>query len=124
MTPAQQLAAERGISISQAARILREAGRPSSGIGPGKPHPCPLALLALLAKVREAREQWGGALSPRREGPGGISAASLCAMTGVERTTVRRWLDGVDRPSPRHQRAVESWCRRVLAEAKRLAAKH
>lgn len=46
--------------------------------------------------------------------PGRVSCRALAAEIGVSDRTVRRWLDGTDRPDPKYQRAVRDWLRAVV----------
>jgi plasmid maintenance system antidote protein VapI len=41
--------------------------------------------------------------------PGKVSGRALAGSLGVSDRTVRRWIDGTDRPSPEYQQAIEQW---------------
>lgn len=70
----------------------------------------------LLARAAAARGPWLRQLS---RSPG-CSLQSLADACGVERSSARRWLLGVDVPAPEHHARIEPWCLTVIERCRAL----
>lgn len=121
MTPAQTIADAEGITLRAAYNRLHKAGLTPSGPARGRTHPMPDGLRELMNAAAAAHEEHGGKLSPRPCNAGGTNLKSLAMEAGVDRASVDRWLYQGRNPAPEYQPAVEAWCRRVIAAAKKLS---